>query len=312
MNAHEQMAPHVADRPIGSPIPDHERTLEPPDRTALHLERFFPRTPGAARIEGPRSPPRGLVVFVHGFASYGSPYRHVAASFAESGAEVTTFDLRGHGRSEGRRGHVRRFREYLDDLAAVITDARTGHPDLPWALVGHSMGATIVLDHLLSAAPLPTCAIAATPYLDVSMRVPWYKALIAPVADLLLPAVTMPHGIPFSGCSSDPEVVARIESDPSVVRVASARWHRECQRAQARILERAHGLRVPTLVLVAGQDRVVSSEASLRFARAAGGAVEVRSYPDLYHEVFLEPARGQVIEDAAAWLMNRWSGTPGI
>lgn len=306
MKAHVVMTSLPSTKPIGTPAPDRETTLETADGTALHLECFTSQAPSDVPAGGsPGSAPRGVVVYVHGFASYAAPYRHVAGAFAETGCEVTTFDLRGHGASAGRRGHVARFQQYVDDLGAVIAHARAGHADLPWALVGHSMGATVVLDYLLSVTPLPTCAIAATPYMDVSMRVPWYKSMIAPIADVLLPAVTMPHGIPFSGCSSDPAVVARIEADPSVVRVASARWYRECQRAQARIMDRAGGLEVPTLVLVAGQDKVVSTDASLAFAKAAGRAAEVRPYPALYHEVFLEPDRARVIGDVTTWVAER-------
>jgi len=68
-------------------------------------------------------------------------------------------------------------------------------------------------------------------------------------------------------------------------------------------------LQVPTLLLVAGQDRIVSSEATLAFAQKAGSLTEVRRYPALYHELFLEPEREQVVSDIADWLLMPHAGS---
>jgi alpha-beta hydrolase superfamily lysophospholipase len=73
-------------------------------------------------------------------------------------------------------------------------------------------------------------------------------------------------------------------------------------RTQARIRAGVAPLRIPTLILVAGQDRIVSSEATLAFAQAAGPAVAVRRYENAYHDLFIEPEQDQVVGDILAWL----------
>jgi len=128
-----------------SPAPEEHR-LALPDGTHLHLDRY---------AAGVGASGAASVVFLHGFATYGGPYRPVAEAFAASGLDVTVVDVRGHGRSEGRRGYVRRFSDFVDDLDAVLewARARSRAPDAPLVVAGHSHGATIALAHALTGRP---------------------------------------------------------------------------------------------------------------------------------------------------------------
>ena len=239
----------------------------------LHVEHFCPV--GATRL---------VLVTVHGFGAHCALYRHVAGALRARGIAVTQFDCRGHGRSDGRR-----------ELS----------PGVPWALMGHSLGGTIALDHVLRRQSQPQAArlVAAAPWLELKMKVRMPTRAAAEVFARLKPTLTMGNGIKGEDVSRNPEVVANFFRDPLVHHVASAGWFAGVLRAQAALRAVAAQLQVPTLVLVAGQDRIVSSEATLVFAQAAGGMAEIRLYQSLYHELFLEPEREQVVSDIANWLL---------
>jgi lysophospholipase len=260
----------------------------------LHVEHFCPV--GATRL---------VLVTVHGFGAHCALYRHVAGALRARGIAVTQFDCRGHGRSDGRRGHVDSFDDYHTDLSLVIRRARELSPGVPWALMGHSLGGTIALDHVLRRQSQPQAArlVAAAPWLELKMKVRMPTRAAAEVFARLKPTLTMGNGIKGEDVSRNPEVVANFFRDPLVHHVASAGWFAGVLRAQAALRAVAAQLQVPTLVLVAGQDRIVSSEATLVFAQAAGGMAEIRLYQSLYHELFLEPEREQVVSDIANWLL---------
>src|SRR5690242_5081655 len=93
--------------------PDVEEAITTADGLRLHVERF--------QAKGPA---RGIAVMIHGFSAHCGSFRHVAAALAAAGFAVTAFDCRGHGRSEGRHGYVRRFSDYADDLRRVVDHAR--------------------------------------------------------------------------------------------------------------------------------------------------------------------------------------------
>jgi alpha-beta hydrolase superfamily lysophospholipase len=283
----------ITSTPAGTTAPSTEETLAVGGLT-IHLEHFQPT-----------SPARGALVMIHGYSSHSGIYRHVAGALSAVGFFVTQYDCRGHGRSQGRRGHVARFAEYVDDLEAVVGRTRALAPDGPLGLMGHSHGATIALDAVLSGRISPDHLVVAAPFLGLAMAVPVHKRAIAPLLSALWPTVTMQSEIPPSDVCRNLEVVAHFEQDPLLHHVATPRWFQEARAAQARIQALAARLHIPTLLLMAGVDRIVSNSAVLAFAQTAGACVDVRRYEGLYHELWWEPERAQVIADTTDWLCAR-------
>jgi alpha-beta hydrolase superfamily lysophospholipase len=280
------------------PAPDVEEVLTTKDGLRLHCERFEAK--GA---------PRAAVVMVHGFSAHCGAFRHVAAALAAGDFAVTAFDCRGHGRSEGRHGYVRRFTDYEDDLGLVLEHARAVSPGLPVAVVAHSHGVTVTLDYLVRGAGTFEALVAAAPYLELKMPVPFYKRVMAPLLGALWPTLAMSNQISPELVARSPEVWAEIRNDPQVRHVATPRWFNEVRATQARLRASASLLKVPTLMLVAGADRLVDPAASVAFARAAGPIVELRVYDQLFHEIYFEPERQSVIADVVSWLQGRFGGT---
>ena len=262
---------------------------------ALHVEHFAPA--GPARL---------VLVTVHGFSAHCGIYRHVAGALLMRGIAVSQFDCRGHGRSQGRRGHVDRFDDYHEDLCLVVRRAREQTPGVPWALMGHSHGGVIALDHVLRQRSQPQAdrLVLVAPWLELKMKASMPKRAAAEIFSRLKPTLTIENGIKVEDLSRSPEVLGGFFRDPLVHHVATAGWFASVLRTQAALRGMAAQLQVPTLMLVAGQDRLVSTEASLAFAQAAGKVVELRRYADLYHELFLEPERQQVIGDIGDWLVR--------
>jgi len=277
---------------IEAQAPDQEEELAVPDGV-LHVERFLPR-----------GTPAGSIVFVHGFDAHCGLYRALGATLAAQGYAATLYDGRGHGRSTGRRGHIARFEQYGTDLAAVAARARALQPTGPTIVMGHSQGGTVVVDAVIRDAisPTPDRVVLAAPWLGLALPVPWWKRAASPLFARLWPTLSMNNGLQPADISRNPELARIRAEDPLIHHVASARWFEEVLRTQARIRAGVAPLRIPTLILVAGQDRIVSSDATLAFAQAAGPAVAVRRYEDAYHDLFIEPEQDQVVGDILAWL----------
>ncbi len=92
----------------------------------------------------PETDPRGVVVLCHGYAEHARRYDHVAQRFGESGLAVYALDLRGHGRSGGKRVYLRDISEYTDDFHTLVGIAAAEYPELKRVVLGHSMGGGIV------------------------------------------------------------------------------------------------------------------------------------------------------------------------
>ena len=115
--------------------------------------------------------PHRLLVLVHGYAEHSGRYDHVGTWFGERGYAVHAYDQRGHGRSDGRRCHVERFSEYLDDAEIFLAAAGSEHVGLPTYLLGHSMGGLVVATLLVERKPEIQAAITSGAALRLSPNI---------------------------------------------------------------------------------------------------------------------------------------------
>ena len=260
---------------------DPTRTLELTSSggTRLHAEVYLPDAP------------RSVAIMVHGYAEHCGRYREVAHVLHATGCAVLAFDLRGHGRSTGKRGHVGSFREYRDDLEAARTAAVALAPDRPLLVVGHSNGSLIALAALTDAVPLACkAAVLSSPFLALRLAVPAPKIWLAKAASTIYPAFSQKNDLRPEDLTSDPAKQAERVADTLCHDVASARWFTEARAAQARVLAHADRVKVPTLWLIGGDDPIADPAVSERFARTVAGA-DVRRLDGYKHEVWNERER---------------------
>jgi len=249
---------------------------------------------------------RAGCLMVHGVGEHSGRYRHVAEVLNRQRITVWALDYRGHGRSGGRRGHCRAFRELLDDVDRVLTQMLIEHPQQPLILLGHSLGGLLVLAYALERRRPIAAVIASSPALALALQPSWAKRLLAHLVGRLLPALTVPNGVNPAWLSHDPVVVAAYHADPLVHPYVSLGGYLAIQQAMAWTRARAAQMTVPCLILQAGADRVVSPAASRQFAAqvtSAGSAY--REYEGWYHELFNEVSRQQVFDDLCQWLRAR-------
>ncbi len=269
---------------------DATATLTARDGTPLFTRRW------------PAPDPWGAVLVVHGIAEHSGRYDHVARRLTARGLSVYAFDLRGHGRSGGRRVDVSTFARYADDLAFVATEEVVPLA-LPWAAYGHSMGGLIVAGYLLDGRrPVPDAAVLSAPALDA--EVPGALRIAAEVFGRLAPGLRFSNAIRGDQLSRDPAVGEVYFADPLVVTKTTARLGRALFREQARLRERLGDLPVPTLVIHGGADELVPPAASAPLETAP--RVERTVYPNLRHELHNEPEGGAVLDDVVRWLGARW------
>lgn len=264
-------------------------------------------------------PPRGVIVVVHGYCDHRGRYRHVAEHLVQHGYSVLVGDLRGHGESGGERGFVRRFGDYLDDLSAFLTEAKaqlaqamaanpSASPPRQPALVAHSMGALVGLAYVLAHPDAFRVLALSSPFMGVKQHVPAWKRALGLTASLMHPTLRLPNGLSENDVSHDPQTRQGYKTDPLVTHDATARWFTETMATQADVRTRAGRIRTPTLMLHAGDDRIVDAAASQAvFSRIGASDKNLTFYPGLYHEIFNElPAdRQRVLNDLTTWLKDR-------
>lgn len=241
-------------------------------------------------------PQRGLLI-VHGLGEHSGRWDHVARFFADRGYAVASFDLRGHGQSEGTRAYVDAFNDFVDDVQGIVESGLV-RTDLPWVLYGHSLGGLISAYYLGEDRPHPGAGILSAPALDAD--VPGALRAAAQLLGRVTPKVALANSIDGSQLSRDDAVGEAYFADPLVNTKATTRLGMELFNAQGASSAVIDGIDTPTLVIHGGDDPLVPPSASAPLA--AMDSVDRKVYPGLRHEMHNEPEQVQVLSEIAAWL----------
>ncbi|MCE2657910.1 MAG: lysophospholipase [Rubrivivax sp.] len=274
------------------------------DRTPVHVLRAG--NPAAARTH---------VLIVHGLGEHLGRYAALVDRLVQAGHAVTLYDQRGHGRSGGARGAIPHNEALLGDLACLIDSCRDARPSLPWdaqdlplVLLGHSMGGAVAARFVAEGlAERP--AAWWRPVSGLVLSSPALAADLNPLQHLLLalgrlaPDQAAGNGLKPSWISRDRDVVKAYQADPLVHPHITPRLARFILAAGETVRARADRWQTPTLLMWAEADRCVAPRGSAEMARRAPpGVVQAQPWPGLYHEIFNEPEREQVIAALLVWL----------
>lgn len=251
----------------------------------------------------PAAQPRARALLVHGLGEHSGRYAALAGDLNTLGVSVRAFDHRGHGRSQGKRGAVGKDSDCLSRDAIEVFNAYAGEGnDLPF-LFGHSMGGLVAMHAVGKLGLRPRGLVASSPAL--ASHAGRFDRLLSKVLLRLAPDLTVANGLPADKLSHAPDVERAYLDDPDNHNRVSARLARYIFDAGPEVIAMASTWSVPTLLQIAGSDRLVDPAGARAFAATAPeAAVECHDYADLYHEIYneAEPARGVVLADLAAWL----------
>jgi alpha-beta hydrolase superfamily lysophospholipase len=247
------------------------------------------------------------VLIVHGLGEHSGRYEHVAQKLNSWGYAVRSFDLWGHGLSDGERGSMRDAHAMLDDLAAVVDHTRkTMPPGQSLVLLGHSLGGLLAARFVsLRMRPIDALVLS-SPALDPGLNA-FQKLLLATLPGIA-PNLRVGNGLQVKYLSHDPAVVAAYQADPLVHDRICARLALFIAQAGREVVATAPQWNTPTLLLFAGQDKLVSPQGSRDFLKLAPGAmVQSLCFDALFHEIFNESDASSVFAALQQWLQVGWA-----
>jgi alpha-beta hydrolase superfamily lysophospholipase len=266
-----------------------------PDGTQLAL-RDWPLAQGIRA--------RAQVLVVHGLGEHSGRYAALARRLNGWGFAVRGYDQYGHGLSGGPQGGLTSDMRLLDDLAVVLDGLRAEMPkNQAIVLLGHSMGGLVAADFVASGLRHVDALVLSSPALALHLT-GVQKALMAGLPKLL-PNLRVANGVESRHLSHDPQVVQAYDTDALQHKRISARLARYMAEGGAHVLAKAGGWCVPTLLLWAGQDKLVDPAGSAAFAQQApASVVQAQCFESAYHEIFNESPElaAPVLQRLEQWL----------
>jgi acylglycerol lipase len=314
-------------------LSDPGSSLAPDPAMSEYLRCYeFPQPPsvryGFRRFESPQAHDRvnlfgqawlpnhavGTVLLMHGYAEHGGNFAQLVREFLDARLAVALLDMRGHGLSEGPRGHLDSPNAYAEDAEAFLAGVFPHLlPNRPLFLWGHSLGALVGLQLLLrkNLPARPHAAVFTSPLLGYPELVGRQKILagLAPAVAAILPTLPIAHGIPPQNLSHDQNYLDRRQQDPLICRVSTPRWLLSVRKAMNEVQKQVREFQnlCPTLLLLAGDERVTNLNEARRFAfqAYAGMKHKVIEFPGYFHELEKETdIRPRIVAESLAWLKS--------
>lgn len=246
------------------------------------------------RIDAPENP-KAVAIIVHGLAEHFGRYDYLTEKLTAEGYAVCRFDHRGHGRSMGKAVYYADRSVIVKDIDIFVESAKREFPDLPYFMIGHSMGG-------FGAASYGTTFPGKIDYYVLSGALTRDTKGITQVDASLDDEMYVPNAL-GGGVCSDPAVGEAYAADPFVAKEISIKMFRALNEGTAWLKENASSFVEPVILLHGAEDGLVGVKDSIEFFEEAGSTDKsLRIYAGLMHEVFNEFAKDRVIRDAIEWM----------
>jgi acylglycerol lipase len=249
--------------------------------------------------------PKAFIALIHGLGDHTSRFVHVGKAMTGAGYAMAGFDLRGHGRSDGARGHSPSFEACMQDIRHFFQLMTQLYPDIPHFLYGHSLGGLLALAYAIQYGARLRGVMVTGAALRDSLQKQKAKLILVRLLALIIPKLTIPSGLDISALSRDPEIVAAYRTDPLVHDSITLGLGQVGLHAIDFCFAHAKEFPVPLLMIHGKADQITYSSGSEEFtglAREAGVDVTLKVWDDLYHEVHNEPEKEEVFKFMIEWL----------
>jgi alpha-beta hydrolase superfamily lysophospholipase len=246
--------------------------------------------------------PRGVINLVHGFGEHSGRYDAWAKCFTLEGFVVRSFDLRGHGRSEGKRGYASNYDKFINDLLLFLENGKKWFPDLPTFLYGHSFGGNLVLNYAIQNNISFTGIVVTSPWLDLKYQPSTIKMIFGRLFKKIMPGAVFKTGLNPGVISRDLRVVHSYKNDILVHDQISLKLFFQICENGLKASRSIFKINVPLLVMHGNGDELISCKTTREFVRNASDKTNYVEWEGGFHELHNDIDKEKVFDILKTWL----------
>jgi len=213
-------------------------------------------TPMHAARWQPEGEPTMVICLIHGLGEHSGRYVNMAEYYVSHGIEVVSFDLRGHGKSDGQRGHSDDFQQMIRDIDRFLYKASSIDVEKPHFIYGHSLGGTLAIKYTLSHPGEFKGVILSAPMFKPAFDPPQWKVIIGRYLQLIWPTLSLSNEINMNALTRDKELLDSHKDDPLSHDRISAKFGTQLLEEGERLLEEASTVNFPILMMHGNADEL--------------------------------------------------------
>lgn len=250
--------------------------------------------------------PKAIVVIVHGFAEHMGRYEHLVKRMNDEGVSTYRFDNRGHGKSQGKRGHVENYMDFVSDANLVVDIAKSENPGKFIYMMGHSMGGFITLLYGITYPDKLSGQVlsGAASYYNDSVK--GLKGIFIKLVNSIKTDFYIKNDL-SADISRNPVVVERYRQDNLVFEKATVGlYYQFLMTGTDYLVKNLSKYEYSCLILHGASDKIIPKEASVNLYESINSKDKsIKIYPGLYHEILNEKERDDVLDEIFKWIKER-------
>ena len=243
-----------------------------------------------------------VILIIHGLGEHSGRYLKLIQDFNDKNISVFTIDIRGHGKSEGKRGHSPFYQQLMNDIQCFIEHVTKKIPDQKYFLYGHSFGGNLVINYSFQENKKINGIIATSPLIKPSIAPSRIVLFMGKLFKKIVPNLILSNGININGISRNMQVINDYRNDPLIHNKVSVQLGLDIISSGIYALENSQYITVPMIVFHGKNDGLTSYSASQKLVQNSGPNIKFIGFDDAYHEIHNEPEKVELLRNIFNWI----------
>ena len=244
------------------------------------------------------------IIIIHGLGEHSGRYKEFASFFIKKNIGVFSFDLIGHGKSDGLKGHISNIKDFTDSIEEVLIEVRRKFINTPIIIFGHSLGGCLALNYLIERKSKEiTLAIISSAWIETKIKIPKYLLFIQKIMHTLFPRVRLNNRLDVKDLSKDIKIVDKYKNDPLVHDKISLNLLSEINKTIKKIKNKNYNIEIPVLIIHGKKDKIISYKGSELISKKIKDS-KLKLYDNVYHEPHNDNEKKEILEYYYDFIQN--------
>ena len=236
------------------------------------------------------------IIIIHGLGEHSGRYKKFANFFMKKNIGVFSFDLIGHGKSDGLKGHISNIKDFTDSIEDVLIEVRRRYINTPIILFGHSLGGCLALNYLIERKSKEiSLAIISSAWIETEIQIPKYLLIIQRVMHILFPKIRLSNRLDTKDLSKDIKIIDKYKNDSLVHDRISLNLLSEINKTIEKIKNKDYNIEIPVLIIHGKKDKIISYKGSELIHKKIKNS-KLKLYDNVYHEPHNDNERKEILE----------------
>jgi alpha-beta hydrolase superfamily lysophospholipase len=236
------------------------------------------------------------IIIIHGLGEHSGRYKEFASFFIKKNIGVFSFDLIGHGKSDGLKGHISNIKDFTDSIEEVLIQVRKRFINTPIIIFGHSLGGCLALNYLIERKSKEiSLAIISSAWIETEIQIPKYLLIIQKVIHILFPKVRLSNRLDTKDLSKDIKIIDKYKNDPLVHDRISLNLLSEINKTIEKIKNKDYNIEIPVLIIHGKKDKIISYKGSELISKKIKDS-KLKLYDNVYHEPHNDNEKKEILE----------------